>query len=341
MKFEYTREDLTGAKRTPDAPPRRGVRTMPPPPPRPSSGWLKGFFGCLVLVLLAGGGVWWWWVGQPSAQDPLQAVVSPGGTDSPRGAAVPQAKVAEQDLENYLDVKTEDVVPLFESIRNSSVVKQNTVYTSLTKDIAFTVFETNDTINAYATRVPKPAIVCYAGEVRFAHVLGLAVSAELGGNKGVLKRFMNGMTPAHFRSFSMENAKALVNECELAYVLGDENLLSEARSIAAGEIMATLAHETGHHVLGHVWNDRDARARQSKEVRRNQEREADSFASSVISLSHFGKHVFVGQLFSWWVMSKVDAASDATLDHPLSQERFDNLVRANKAKAAALGLSVD
>jgi len=71
------------------------------------------------------------------------------------------------------------------------------------------------------------------------------------------------------------------------------------------------------------------------DIARNQEREADSFASSVLSASPFREYLFLGQvfitlLFSW--LDHVARSKDATT-HPLGRERFFNIMTNNTAAA--------
>lgn len=106
-----------------------------------------------------------------------------------------------------------------------------------------------------------------------------------------------------------------------------EKILADARSYAAAMDMFVIAHEVGHLALGHTLG-RSINFDQS----RNQEREADSFASSVISESAFREYLLLGQVFvtvffSW--MDHVGHAVEPTT-HPLGRERFENALRSNR-----------
>ena len=83
------------------------------------------------------------------------------------------------------------------------------------------------------------------------------------------------------------------------------------------------------------------REKKNIEIDRNEEREADSFASSVISASPFGEYIFAGTLFWHYAMAmQSDTDSDLASNHPLSRERFENFVRSNSEKAAAMGITL-
>ena len=114
-------------------------------------------------------------------------------------------------------------------------------------------------------------------------------------------------------------------------VEGKDRFVSLARSLSASMEAAVIAHEAGHIALSHTLG-----TRLNFDVSRNQEREADSFASSVLSTSPFREYLFLGQvfvtlLFSW--MDHVGRHKDPTT-HPLGRERFFNVMTSNSAAAA-------
>ena len=78
------------------------------------------------------------------------------------------------------------------------------------------------------------------------------------------------------------------------------------------------------------------------EISRNQEREADSFASSVISSSPFGDYLVFGTIL-WeavWVWVE-RATGQIASTHPLASERLADLIRANPSVASEIGLSLE
>ena len=140
-----------------------------------------------------------------------------------------------------------------------------------------------------------------------------------------------------------KNAVEIVRACKLDRFLIDETVLAKAKSIAAGGVVGVLAHEIGHQVLGHGYQE--GKDSINNEVRRNFESQADLFASSVMSSSPFGEYVFAGRVFALWVrMRQTDPIlrklPARKLDHPIDRERFVALVLANKEKAAALGIAI-
>ena len=258
-------------------------------------------------------------------------------------------KAGDRDIALYLvDTETE-VRQLFEYVRQSAFIRGNEQYAKKMKDVRFIYSATNDAVNAYAGVDPSNAaqrvMNCFAGEIRIAKVLGLAAAAQLCGEKGAIAKLMDKLPPQSCCSLSIEDAARLICECGFDAYLAKEEIRTKAKSIAAGEIVGTLAHETGHIVLGHLEGN-ELKVWMNMEVRRNYESQADLVASSIMSTSPFGEYVFLGRVFYFWVnMQKTDALIKQNvpkneLDHPLNRERYVSFVLANKEKAAAFGFPI-
>ena len=108
----------------------------------------------------------------------------------------------------------------------------------------------------------------------------------------------------------------------------------------------TIAHEYGHICLGHC-NDNNLIL--PLEVSRNREREADSFASSIIaSLFHreAKKPLFISYVkceFAWALLDRIYSdifnKDVRASTHPLAAERLKNAIRSNSDLAKDLSLS--
>jgi hypothetical protein len=114
----------------------------------------------------------------------------------------------------------------------------------------------------------------------------------------------------------------------------DERFVSLARSLSASMEMFVVGHEAGHIAYGHTLGQQH-----NYDVSRNQERDADSFASSALSTSPFREYLFLGQVFVTLIFAWVDHAgrSRNPTTHPLGRERFLNAMASNSeaAKEAA------
>ena len=145
---------------------------------------------------------------------------------------------------------------------------------------------------------------------------------------------MRACTAADCGKLDADAALRIVNEACSGGVLNNQIALTKAKSISAGLMLGIIAHECGHQSLGHVLKTGET---VNLDISRNQEREADSFASSVISSSPFGEYILAGTLFWYYALANQQRDSNETT-HPLAKERFENYVRSNKALAASLGI---
>ena len=101
--------------------------------------------------------------------------------------------------------------------------------------------------------------------------------------------------------------------------------------------MATIAHECGHIALGHTLDPGYSVI--GNGISRDQERQADSFMSSVIATSPFAKQILLGRILSMYVLSQ-SKPYDGTGTHPGHKERLENLVRAHPDLAASIGITL-
>ena len=266
-----------------------------------------------------------------SAKGTIQGAVQPVATNDPLVA-------------QYFQPSEAEMVQLFEYVRSAANVKENLQYANIMKDVRFFYLADNDTVNAYASikKLNKDkdelhrVIVLLGGAVRFCKVASLAVAAHLSGDKQAPARLVQALNGTDLGRFDLDVTVRLVNAAQLGAALGDETARAKAKSVAAGMILGILAHEAGHHALGHTLNTSE---KVNLDISRNQEREADSFASSVIASSPFGEYILAGTLFWHFALASQQGDAVATT-HPLSKERFENFVRANPELAQSMGVTL-
>ena len=247
----------------------------------------------------------------------------------------------------YLTPSDAEMDQLYSYVANAPFVAENLQYRDRMKGLPFIFVATNDTVNAAAGRRPvvkdgKTGIafqtVFYGGAARYARLVGLAAALQDAGHKDMLKKFVAAMPPSFCARCGTEECVRFIAGNGLAAALADVKIRQRALSYSSGTIAYVIAHECGHHALGHLLGFSE---KQNLEIIRNQEREADSFASSVISASPFGEYMFAGTLFWAYALAKQsDGDSDSGRSHPLWKERFENFVRANAEKAAAMGIAL-
>ena len=270
------------------------------------------------------------------------------GVPAQAGAPIP---VTTESVVAYLSPSPAEVNQLYGYVVSSPMVVENIRYAQCMEGVPFLYDQANDVVNATARRAqsaPDPKnggrvtlsfdTVIYGGALRYSRLIGIGVAWENAGHRGSLARLLAAMSPQLTAACSVEACLNLITQCGLLPALGDDAVRQKAVSYSSGMIVSVLAHEVGHHVLGHLMS---FSPRENLEVERNQEREADSFASSVISCSPFSEYTFAGTLFWHYALAVLtDEGSDTHRSHPLSRERFQNFVRNNRAAAAAFGISM-
>ena len=287
---------------------------------------------------------------KPVLEEMVEAPSSPDDLTSSDGAlrAVKRdGMVADEQLKGYLTPSEAEMLQLYGYVVQAPFVVENLQYRDRISKADFGYIATNDMVNAFAGRRFNEEngektlafhTVIFGGAARYARMVGLAAAVQDAGEEGVLGRFITHMPPYMCAECAEGKCIAYLRRSGLAEYLSDPSIRQRAISYSSGTIVSVLAHESGHHALGHLLSTSE---RTNLEIERNQEREADSFASSVISACPFGEYIFAGTLFWHYALAaQTDGRDDLKRSHPLSKERFENFVRANAEKAASMGIAL-
>jgi hypothetical protein len=126
-----------------------------------------------------------------------------------------------------------------------------------------------------------------------------------------------------------------------AALLCDDDLYENALRVRHGVVTYVLAHEMGHICLGHVTS-----YYRPNEMSRNQEREADSFAQSLLLTMENRAYFFVGSLiFQLICVWNAHGVNHELTTHPDSKDRFHAAFVSNPTAAseaeALFGMSQD
>jgi hypothetical protein len=249
-----------------------------------------------------------------------------------------------QDFESFFCADPSEIGQTYAYVINAPHITGNRQYATMASQTRLSVDPDDETINAYATHGSNgntPEIKILRGAVAFARLCG-AMRASSGSGKQAARgnawRDVGRLLLEQRGSLPPASAKAFVDRHAGATFWQDESLLRRAMSHCAGMLAGIIAHELGHLALGHTLG----RAA-NLEVSRNQEREADSFASSVISTSAFSDPMVEGMIL-WelaWTWCDAAAGGRTATTHPLAQERLHDFIRANETIAAGLGITLD
>lgn len=245
------------------------------------------------------------------------------------------------------DMSDAEILQLLSYVSTSPHVTTNSRYSSLVPELAFKVVRDEPAINAFAAiRDGKPSIFFLAGAIRYANLISAAYVAS----KQAQLRFPDRFSPlpeivealgtiiqTEGARLTAEKVCAFAELYNLHCIMYDQVLARKAKTLAAGLVVGIIAHEFGHLALGHLHGES-----RTLEISRNQEREADCFASSVISSSPFGDYMVLGSILweTLWVWLEKQPGGSIETTHPLASERLANLIHANPTVAAELGFEV-
>jgi len=238
-----------------------------------------------------------------------------------------------------------EMAQLFEYVRRAPVVQDNQVYAATMNRVRFeynidpnNVEHNKVNANAGLDKNGVPVIRIFGGAARIGRVAALSIATMKYGNDGdAVKRFIATLKPAQCHTFTVNDAIQVTNDAKLVTALRSDGVIVNAKSISAGLMLGIIAHEAGHLSLGHSFS-RGNYYKTNLEVARNREREADSFSSSVIATSPFGESILEGTLLWYYVLASHERGEEST--HPLSRERFMNIVNSNKELARKLGIEL-
>jgi hypothetical protein len=290
-------------------------------------------------------------VGVPAP--PVQTFPAPG---SPLPTTPPPAErhpdraslVHPQELGGLLRPQPEHIQQSATFVFSSPFIQCNAQYQHRVGQISFLFMGDDAELNAFATdaefklpdgRSVKPPLIVFLGglanAIRLASTALAAYIRSVRGHLGAISlphtfRQM-GRAVIETGGFPFDASVAVFREHILPSIVdGEDRFVSLARSYAAAMDMFVIAHEAGHLALGHTLG-----RRLNYDISRNQEREADSFASSTLSTSPFREYLFLGQVFTTVIFAWVErtAAQREAGTHPLGRERFYNAIESNSDAA--------
>ena len=280
------------------------------------------------------------------AQSAVSEVAEGAAAEGIRAAVVLPAIPGAPSPEMW-ETSPNELLQLMQYVCASPHVTSNKKYAELPQKLNFDVRMTDPTVNAFAMVAPGdvPTITLLGGAIRFANLVssayvGASVAREKNGGRNPLPEITAALGKWCLEkraSFTSAGTCSFAEKYNLHLVMLEPTLARKARSFSAGLLIGILAHELGHLALGHCHG-----RRVNLEVSRNQEREADSFASSVISSSPFGDYLVFGTILWEAVWVWVEKATGQTAStHPLASERLADFIRANPSAASEFGLTID
>lgn len=236
-------------------------------------------------------------------------------------------------------------------VLDSPYILTNPQYCQRVASTTFSYRPDDPKVNAYArddapdvSGIPQASIVLFGGLVTACHLASTALAAYVQARKESapdadlvsLRGFLRGLgqeiRDGGGNLTHAAGATLLVNSIGRLAHSAKEQIHDSTQSYASAMVMSVVAHEAGHIALGHTLTA----AELNYDTRRNQEREADSFAASVLSSSPFREYLFLGQVLVSVILcwTQSDGRETAPTTHPLARERFMNALRSNTSAAA-------
>lgn len=237
----------------------------------------------------------------------------------------------------YLQPSTEEMSANFFQIKTCDYITNNERHRSIAEnEISFEYDLKNFSYNAEAWPKDQSGsykIKYFVGKAIADRVVAAAVSCAdfsiFGENRLPLEETL---TQAFLSVRRMRDSNVTLSEA-LQIVEGhllplfDEIRLGAAREISNKVCRYVIAHEFAHILLGHV--DLPMAQRRDPDIRKNNERQSDTFASNTINASLDREFAFLGGLLTFLhfiCLGQSDARKEGT-SHPAPFERFELLLK--------------
>ena len=249
-------------------------------------------------------------------------------------------------LTNFpLHTTRQDIELLFEMVRKSNYVSTNIDYSKKAENTKIEFSESDNTVNAMARSFTpeQHGITLFNGicNALKTSAVALAYFKEYGGSHrddgigrlALCMRNLGNKIIDNEGIFPISSMQEVINEME--YDISGQ-IAIESKAYAAGGILSVIAHEQGHICLSHT-----LREDRSDEISRNDERQADLFASSVSITTPFSGHIALAGLFVQVIFTWLGGNNETATTHPISRERVYNTVNANDVALKSVGITMD
>ena len=232
---------------------------------------------------------------------------------------------------------------IFDMVKKCSYVFSNPEYKEKANNTKI-IFDENDTnINAYASskNYPNHEIHIFAGLSYSSKLMAIALAnfVEMKNTETieVLRQacdYIGQVIKDNDGEFTSRDVAAGI---ELLDIEMKPIIKAESASYWFGSVLSVVGHELGHICLSHT-----VRGDWSNSVSRNDERQADLFAYSVVSTTPFAKYnvlstLFTEVVFAWLSKGRTGPATT----HPHAIERIMNTINSNEDLLNGYGITTE
>ena len=246
-----------------------------------------------------------------------------------------------EDPDFPVETTQREIQYIFDMVRNSSYVATNMEYKSKGDKTEITCDHDNNVINAYASsqNYPNHDIHIFAGLSYSSKLMGLALANFVENRNDesleTLRQacdYIGEIIMNNEGEFTAMNVYAGMELLDFAIT---PVITAEANSYWFGSILSVVGHELGHICLSHT-----VRGDWSNSVSRNDERQADLFAHSVVSTTPFSKYNVLSTLFTEVVFAWLHKNHNGpATTHPHSIERVMNTINSHEELLSGYGIT--
>jgi len=240
-----------------------------------------------------------------------------------------------------------DIEFIFEMCRRCSYVSQNPEY-KLKSENTCIMLDNDTVVNAYAQtfkgiegngkKKGTHGITIMTGLINASMLMSVAIAQfRIDSNIDKLTTTCNWIGVEAVKNNGCFTSKMLWEGIEIFNYVTNGIVGIEANSYLTGALLSVIGHELGHICLAHT-----IRGDRSNGISRNDERQADLFAHSVVTTTPFSSYTVLGTLFTEVIftwMSKGHTGPATT--HPHSRERVYNTMASHDEILTELGITMD
>lgn len=265
------------------------------------------------------------------------------------GPPLPTRSQAHDGWANLLAPNPDEAAEAANLVLHSAFIQQNALYRARAQKVRLWAAFGEPSVNAFATdrtiedatgaKLEGPLVVLLGGMAAALNLVAAAATVAIRERSESLLRFTCHDLGRTIRDHDCRlEPKEAVQIFERNLRFRAESQLQQdaaefagmAQALRLSMLMHVFAHELGHLALGHTLGEAP-----NSDVKRNQEREADSFASSALSSCPHPQFHFLGEvlskaIFVWLHRGMTQSAQDT---HPHARERFHNTFAANSTAA--------
>ena len=241
-----------------------------------------------------------------------------------------------EEPEFPINTTQSEIEYIFNMICNSSYVIRNNDYKRKANNTSIIFDAENSIVNAYASSANYPShnIHIFSGLSCTSKLMGIALATFIENTDINILRKACAYIGNIIQDTGEFTPTDVINGIDELEINITSLLASEASSYWFGSILSVIGHELGHICLSHT-----IRGDWTNPVSRNDERQADLFAHSIVSTTPFAKYNILSTLFNEVVFAWLSNSNEPVTTHPCSIERVMNTINSHEELLIEYGIT--